>query len=1154
MSESIFGVGEAWSRKKGVRLGRRHARLRLALLIGAFVLALLPNFGTPAVASPRASGQIVANEVSQAHPTRSAAGALSLPNGARISSADLSNAGSTGGATLLYSSDTIDAGQLFDRLGIHWIAAPGAARSLFVEIRTSSDASSWTDWRQASEEEDMTNELTNEHFGAPMLVDAARFAQYRVWLTSGDVDAIARVNLTFMDVSDLNAGPVARLMNDIAGAFADFTHAGVAAAAVGSSRILTRQDWAADESLMQWPPRYQKVQKFVIHHTVTDDGGTNVAATIRAIYYYHAVTRGWGDIGYNYLVDKYGNIWTGRQGGDNTIAGHAYGWNNGSIGIAAIGDYSIAQPTSALQGAIANIISIKASQFGIQPYGNDTFTHQEQAPDGSWVNVTSNPPNIQGHRDCNYILSQHGGQTSCPGNGIYNMLDGLRRLAQNAVNAGYFDMPYIDPQLPKAGFPGAVLTVPTIVTNRGQTAIPAGTNVSYRLLSKGAVVMAQGAAATIPAPLGPGQSTSVNVPFTVPALGSYIARWDLQTAGQWWNVTRSTPVRDQWFNSADWSVDWLKDNVPISWTAGETRQITVTVQNDGGRVWPASGANPVQLGYKWVSNATGNTFPGTQRVPLPSDVPPGGTVTLTIPMTAPTYPTQYTNYLDLYKVGEFAFSDKGVAPDDTPTGVAVDFHAAYTIGAQPTFAAGQTVAVPVTIANIGQGVFPTTSSYPVDLGYHWYTTAGVAALWDGARTKIGPDLGPGQSVTVQAQVTAPPQGGQYQLRFDLVQEGVSWFSGKGVVTGNLTTNVAGPLIKTYGASYAPAVQTLAVSGSATTVPIAVTNTSNFTWSAGGANPIHLSYHWNDGAGNAVAWDGLRTSLPADLAPGATANLQASLVFPSGTGTYTLRWDMVEEGLSWFSGKDVRTYDQPVQVGSTATLFYGGSLDVSGTPATLPTAMPATWSVKVQNLSNWDWGLGINLSYHLYDASGNTVVWDGLRTSLAGMKMNELRTIAVKVGVPAAAGTYTIRYDIVQEGVAWFSGNGMQTPTKTFAAVTPSYGATYVIAGNPVLAPIGGNANVGVTLTNTGSMPWLRASQVNLAYHLTTAAGLMYVWDGARTALPSDVQPGQSIALVATVKAPATAGTYNLTFDLVQEGITWFSGQNVPGGTVTLQVQ
>ena len=130
---------------------------------------------------------------------------------------------------------------------------------------------------------------------------------------------------------------------------------------------------------------------------------------------------------------------------------------------------------------------------------------------------------------------------------------------------------------------------------------------------------------------------------------------------------------------------------------------------------------------------------------------------------------------------------------------------------------------------------------------------------------------------------------------------------------------------------------------------------------------------------------------------------------------------------------------------------------------------------------------------------------------------------------------------------------------------PAYGATYAVAGG-VAGPIaaaggvavaaGGTATVPVTVTNTGSLPWLVASQVNLAYHLWTAAGATVVWDGVRTVLPANVQPGQTVTLAATVRAPlgASAGTYTLGFDMVQEGITWFSGQGVPGGIVTLQVQ
>src|SRR2546425_2393815 len=311
----------------------------------------------------------------------------------------------------------------------------------------------------------MANTDTNEWYASPQLaVDNALYAQYRVWLTDGNPSDLQRVGITFMDVNDLNAGPVARFVGDIVGAAKDVARSfteptGASAAAINPTRILARSDWAADEKLMQWIPKYpQKVQKAVVHHTVTDDGGNGqVAATIRAIYYYHAITRGWGDIGYSYLVDKYGNVWTGRQGGDNTEGGHAYGWNKGSIGIAAIGTYSVKAPTLAMVASIANIIAMKFSQFGVQPYGADPFVHQEQARDGTWVNVTSNPPNVQGHRDCNYIQSQYGGQTACPGNALYPQLPAIRQMGQAAVVNRHNPKPLPRPTPPKAGYPGAHL-------------------------------------------------------------------------------------------------------------------------------------------------------------------------------------------------------------------------------------------------------------------------------------------------------------------------------------------------------------------------------------------------------------------------------------------------------------------------------------------------------------------------------------------------------------------------------------------------------------------------------------------------------------------------------------------------------------------------
>ena len=1142
----------AWRGSKGVRVSRRWPRLRLAFLIALFLLALFPSFGPPAHASPRASGLIVASEVVQTRPAARELGALTRPSAFPAGS----DAGATGGDTLLFTSQVVDAGQLFDRVGTHWVAAFGAEDSIFVEMRVSKDGATWTDWTALPHDEDLRDFDRNEQYAGPFEFPVSRYAQYRTWLTGGDAGALGQMALTFMDVSDVNAGPVAQLMNDITGAFADMWHSYADAVPVGAQKIFTRQDWGADESLMKWAPKYQRVQKAIIHHTVTDDGGTNPAATIRSMYYFHAVTRGWGDIGYNYLVDKFGNIWTGRSGGDHVIAGHAYGWNNGSMGVAAIGDYSTKTITDTMRRGIATIIAMKFKQFGIQPFGADSFTHQEQARNGTWVNVTSNAPNIQGHRDANYVVSQHGGQTACPGNGIYNLLEAIRLQAQTMVQNGFFQMPYIEPNMPKAAFPGTPVPVIVTVFNRGATPIPAGTGLSYRILRAGQIVT-QGAVTPLSAAIAPNAAATASVSFVPPAVGSYTVRWDLQTNGQWWSSLYNTPVRDVAFRSADWSVDWVKDNVPINWTAGETRIITVTVTNDGGRVWPSAGANPVRLGYKWVSNATGNVFPGANRAQLAVDVQSGQTVNLVIPITAPTYPTNYTLIIDLYKENEFAFADKGVAPDDTPTGVSVDFKAGYNVPvggvlSAPAFTAGQTASVPVIVTNTGNGTFPTSSSYPVNLGYHWYNSAGVAVVWDGARTKLPADLASGQSVSLTAQVAAPTTPGTYSLRFDLVQEGVTWFSLKGAAPTNFTVSVLGQLVPAYGAGYSSGVPSATIAGTTTSVPIIITNNSNFPWLAAGANPVTLSYHWSTPAGATVVWDGLRTKLAADLQPGQSVQLQANLAFPSAAGTYTLKWDLVHEGISWFSGKGVTVSAKLIDVSPYVAPFYGGAFIVDDVPTTLAPKVTTTVPVKVFNLSNFDWGSDVNLSYHWYDTAGNMLVWDGLRTTLAGMKRNEVRIVSMNVTAPSAIASYILKPDIVREGVTWFSGQGMMLPSRAIAVAVPMYGATYQSAPN-FGAAVNTITTVPVTITNNGSLAW-QPGAVNLSYHLYAASGNVYVWDGLRTALPAAVPGGSSVTVTAIVKVPTLAGAYTVGFDLVQEGVTWFSTRNVPTGSSTLQAQ
>ena len=1124
-------------------------RLRLAILIALFTLGVFPRTAAPASAAPAASGHTVAREVTILRPALTG-GALSVDQGISIAI----DAGSTGGGTLAYTSDPIAAGQLFDRVGIHWGARSGSTGTLAVELRTSADGASWSGWAAVEDVDDLLDVDRNEHYGAiQVAVGSARFAQYRVWLGGTDASLLERVGITFMDVTDLNAGPLARLANDLRGALSSLGESYASATPVGASKILSRQDWSADESLMDWTPEYQRVQKAVVHHTAGDDGGTNVAAAIRAIYYYHAVTRGWGDIGYNFLVDKYGNIWTGRSGGDNVIGGHAYGWNNGSFGVAAMGTYSSTTPPPSMVGAIASIIAMKFSQFGIAPYGADTFTHQEQRSDGTWIPVTTSPPNIQGHRDSNYIVGQSGGQTECPGGALYAQLPTIRTLAQSAVQNGYYNFVALQPALPKAGLAGSVIPVATTVINVGRTTVPAGTVVSYKILVRGATYLSQGSQTALAAPLAPGASATVTVPFTVPALGNYTVRWDLQTANSWWNTLYNQPYREMWFRSAEWSADWVSDTVPRTWFAGQTAPVTVTVANDGGRPWNASGLDPVVLGYRWIDDASGAVTIGKNFTSLPADIPAGGTVTLSILITAPVASANYVMELDLYKQNEFWFKDKGIPPDPTPIGVGLDFHAGYQVGALPTIGIGQTVSVPVTITNTGQGIFPTLTSQPVDLGYHWYDLSGKTVAWDGLRTKLPADLAKGQTVMLAAQVQSPPDAGSYSLRFDLVQEGVTWFSGRGVPTGNVAATVC--CTKTFGATYQPQIATLGVSGALQSVPITVTNTGNFIWNAAGANPVDLSYHWSDASGNTAVWDGLRTKLALDVPAGGSQTLQAQLQFPTTPGSYTLRWDMAQEGVTWFSGKGVPTFDQPVTIQAPGvtppTGGYGATYDVSAVPATLPTEMRALVAVTLTNSSSFAWGPGINLSYHLYDASGKVVTWDGVRTPLA-IGAGQTATVKAQIADPSVPGTYIVKFDVVQEGVAWFSDKGVAAASRTVTVTVPAYGTVFTTAPASVTIPANGNSMVTLGIKNTGSLAWRAADLFDISYHVTRWDGTVVQWDGLRTSLP-DVAPGQTVTVNVAVRAPG-AGGYVIHFDLVREGVTWFSGQGVPTGDVALTAQ
>ncbi|MET0840058.1 MAG: FG-GAP-like repeat-containing protein, partial [Marmoricola sp.] len=184
--------------------------------------------------------------------------------------------------------------------------------------------------------------------------------------------------------------------------------------------IYSRAQWGANEKMRdQSAPDYGTVRTGFVHHTVNANNYTaaQVPALLRGIYAYHTQSRGWRDIGYNYLVDRFGRIWEGRWGGvDRAVVGaHTLGYNEVSFAMSAIGNFDVARPPTAVLNAYARLFAWKLAIYNIP--ANKTGI----AVKGRTLQA------INGHRDA--------GSTACPGRYLYAQLPYIRTQARKIQNA-----------------------------------------------------------------------------------------------------------------------------------------------------------------------------------------------------------------------------------------------------------------------------------------------------------------------------------------------------------------------------------------------------------------------------------------------------------------------------------------------------------------------------------------------------------------------------------------------------------------------------------------------------------------------------------------------------------------------------------------------
>ena len=193
-------------------------------------------------------------------------------------------------------------------------------------------------------------------------------------------------------------------------------------------RIRSRRAWGANESWRDGDPRYNRRLKQVhVHHTVNGNSysRTDVPGLIRGMYRYHTQSLGWSDIGYNFLVDRFGRIWEGRYGGAgrNVRGAHTLGFNHQSTGVALIGNHDTAWLGKRAMWGFIKIAAWKLDKAGIDP--RQTVRSVSEGSDRYPAGTRVRLPAVDGHRDTN--------DTACPGDHAYARLPRIRRRAAGRI-------------------------------------------------------------------------------------------------------------------------------------------------------------------------------------------------------------------------------------------------------------------------------------------------------------------------------------------------------------------------------------------------------------------------------------------------------------------------------------------------------------------------------------------------------------------------------------------------------------------------------------------------------------------------------------------------------------------------------------------------
>lgn len=948
--------------------------------------------------------------------------------------------GSQYAASFEYVTSAIKTDFTFNGMALTWEAKlpTGTGVDFYLQTITGGTASPF---RHLPEDNDLSGEDTPKHFS---ILDfntekPDSFVIKAVLATSNpnSTPEISNIEAHYLDSSQ---GPSLNFIKQASSLHTSATTA---------PTVITRSQWGANEALMTWAPQYSTPKKFIVHHTAGTQGGSDPASVMRGIYQYHAVTRGWGDVGYNYVVDEKGNIFEGRFGGNGVIGAHAVrtsggtsvSYNVGSIGISVMGNYEEQAFTKASEDAISKLIGDRAILNKIDPTASSYF-------------VDRTMPNVVGHRDVDY--------TACPGASLYNDVATIRTKAKDYYLTG--------PTSPDA-YKAEIVSVPNPVIMEDHNY----QYVTVKLKNTGTQTWSNSSsnfiALNVTDPIGrdsdfydaswletyrPTKMKESIVPPGATATFTFIVRDNNGNPGDYNEVFQLVSEHVTWINGSKFTlpikvlprfkaqIDEYPTVDELTFNPGQEKTVAIWMKNVGTRTWTNTGTNFAALNLQNPSGRTSafqdSSWVSSFRPTLldsPSSLAPGQwgyfQFILQAPTTAGTYKEDFQAVIEhVTWIPGSAFSlNITVTPPYRGEVLAVSVN--------PTIEVDQTQKVLVKIKNVGTATWTNTGSNFIALNVNdppgKNSPLRDPATWTEYNFRPGrmttPSVSPGQIGDFEFTIKAPTTKGTYTESFQAVAEHVTWITG---TTFKITVDAVNPY---EGQIIDRSPETVVMEDASTkNVWVKIKNVGSRTW-VGGKDSLNTYPASRDSIFQGVDWVPyyfVADVLSQNVAPGQSATFSFNLAAPANTkGNFTESFMGTIAGGTPILNTLVNYY---VQV----TPRYDGQVTWQTTSdLTLKPLERYLFSVDVRNTGTRTWtNTGDNkVAMNAINPIGRTSAFKDptwpevfrptVLTSPATVAPGQTGRFTFWLQAPNTTGDYTEQFKLVADHIMWMPSSTITIP-------------------------------------------------------------------------------------------------------------------------------